>query len=340
MATTTPTNAAEIPTQSKFKWSDVRESLTGCLFVLPAFIIIGVFALFPIGFAVYVSLHKWRINPGDFFGLGNYTKALGNLAYVAFFWVTAILIYLAIRSYRQLIELSKERGENPWLWLIPGVVTAVGIGTFVRFIVVLLPEVLSIGNKVRGIERSRELFVQLLGEAWRTPSVQSALRLSLLILVVGFVLAYLLNRFLSHSIKSVSYYTSWILIFIQLGGGAILSWFTWSEIQRAYSTALESGEAVEIWAQVVTISAGFLLLLASWWLWKSAAHRDSNLSVVMRIGAAAVLAVGAWALIGEIPRIIQSGDANWWEGLRVTVFYSTIRRMRRRSGDFDCGIRV
>ncbi len=322
MATITPTNAAEIPKKKKFKWADIRESSTGCLFVLPAFIIIGLFGLFPIGFSVYVSLHKWRINPGDFFGLGNYTKALGNFAFVAFFWVAAILIYLAIRSYRQLMELSKERRENSWIWLIPGLVTAVGIGAFVRFIVVLLPEVLGIATKVKGMVRTQELFVQFLGEAWRTPSVQTALRLSLLILVVGMVLAYLVNRFLSQSLKSATYYSSWILIFIQLGGGAILSWFTWSEIQRAYATALESGETIQIWAQVVTISAGFLLLLASWWLWKSAAHRDSNLSVVMRIGAAAVLAVGAWALIGEIPRVIQSGDANWWEGLRVTVFYS------------------
>ena len=321
MSTHTPTPAAETPKKIKFKWANIRESATGCLFVLPAFIIIGVFGLFPIGFSVYVSLHKWRINPGDFNGLGNYTKAMGNLAYVAFFWVSAILIFLAIRSYRQLMELSKGRGENSWIWLIPGLMTTLGIGAFVRFIVILLPEVLGIANKVRGMVRTQELFVQFLGEAWRASAVQSALRLSLLILVVGFVLAYLVNRYLSHSIKSVTYYTSWMLIFIQLGGGAILSWFTWSEIDRAYTAALE-GEPVAIWVQVVTISAGFLLLIASWWLWKSAAHRDSNLSVVMRIGAAAVLAVGAWALIGELPRVIQAGDADWWEGLRVTIFYS------------------
>ena len=322
MAITTSTNAAETPKKTKFKWSNIREGMTGCLFVLPAFLIIGLFGLFPIGFSVYVSLHKWRINPGDFTGMGNYTKALGNFAYVAFFWVAAILIYLAIRSYRQLMELSKERSENSWTWLIPGLVTTLGIGAFVRFIVVLLPEVLGIANKVRGMVRTQELFVQFLGEAWRMPTVQSALRISLLVLGVGFVLAYLVNRFLSQSLKSTPYSRSWNLTSTRWGGGAILGWFTWIEIERTYAAALEAGEPVEIWAQVVTISAGFLLLMASWWLWKSAAHRDSNISVVMRIGAAAVLAVGAWALIGEIPRAIQSGDANWWEGLRVTVFYS------------------
>ncbi|MCJ7703272.1 MAG: hypothetical protein MUO62_16945, partial [Anaerolineales bacterium] len=188
---TTSTNAPKTPKKTIIRWSQIRENLTGCLFIFPAFLIIAIFGLFPIGFSVYVSLHKWRINPGDFIGLGNYTKALGNLAYVAFFWLTAILVYLAIRSYRQLMDLSKERGENPWIWLIPGLVTTLGIGAFVRFIVVLLPEILSIATKVRGMVRTQELFVQLLGEAWRMPIVQSALRISLLVLAVGLVLAYL-----------------------------------------------------------------------------------------------------------------------------------------------------
>lgn len=322
MAPTTPSKAADITKPKRFRWLDVRENLTGCLFVFPAFLLITIFGLFPIGFSVYVSLHKWRINPGDFLGLGNYTKALGNLAYVAFFWVAAILVFLAVRSFRQMKNSAQERQEAPWIWSIPGLVTTIGITEFVIFIVRLLPEVLSIGRKVQGMVRTQELFLQLLGEAWQTPAVQSTLRASLLIVVIGLVLYYLVNRFYSTGLYTTAYYTSWILIFILLGTGMVLGWFTWVEIQRVYATAIESGETVEIWAQVVTISAGFLLLLASWMLWRSAAQRDSNLSVALRIAAAAVLAVGAWTLIGELPRAIQAGDADWWEGLRVTVFYS------------------
>jgi multiple sugar transport system permease protein len=322
LATTTSTNAVEIPKQPKIKWSNIREGLTGCLFVLPAFVLIGVFGLFPIGFAVYVSLHKWRINPGDFYGLGNYTKALGDLAYAVFFWVTAILIFLAVRSFNKLQKTAGDHGETIWIWSIPGLVTTAGIASFVRFIVLLLPEILGISTKIRGMVRTRELFVGLLGEAWRTPSVQSSLRLSLLILVVGIGLAYLINRYLSPSRYANAYYAAWIQIFILLGSGGILGWFTWSQIQRAYVAAIETGEPLQIWVHIVTISAGFILLYLSWWLWKSAAHRDSNISVILRLAAAAVLAVGAWTLIGELPRAIQSGDADWWEGLRVTVYYS------------------
>jgi len=322
LALTTSPEPTKVSKRPKIMWRDMRENLTGCLFVFPAFLLIFVFGLFPIGFSVYVSLHKWRINPGDFNGLDNYTKALGNLAYVAFFWVAAILIFLAVRSFRVLVRMAKEREETPWLWAIPALVTTLGIAGFLRFIVLLLPEILGIAMKVRGMVRTQDLFVQLLGEAWRTPTVQAALRLSLLILAFGWILFYLTNRYLPKSLKSTKYFTSWILIFIFLGCGAILGWFTWVEILRTYAEALEAGETIEIWAQVVTISAGFLLLLASWRLWKSASHRDSNLSVVLRIAAAAVLAVGAWTLIGELPRVVQAGDADWWEGLQVTVFYS------------------
>jgi multiple sugar transport system permease protein len=322
VATITPSKPVQSKKSSGLKWKDIRENLTGCVFITPAFIIIGVFGLFPIGFSAYVSLHKWRINPGDFNGLGNYTKALGNLAYILFFWVAVILIFLAARSLGELIKTSRERSEKPWIWSIPGVITTLGIASFIRFLVLLLPEILGIAQKVRGMVTSQELFLELLGEAWRTPSVQSALRLSLLILLAGIVLAYIINRYLYQSRKSMQYYSSWILVFILLGSGLILGWFNWSEIQRAYSEAFEAGESLDIWVQVVTISAGFLLLLASWWLWKSASNRDSNISVILRIFAAAVLAVGAWALIGELPQAIEGSDSDWWDGLRVTVFYS------------------
>jgi len=221
LALTTSPEPTKVSKRPKIMWRDMRENLTGCLFVFPAFLLIFVFGLFPIGFSVYVSLHKWRINPGDFNGLDNYTKALGNLAYVAFFWVAAILIFLAVRSFRVLVRMAKEREETPWLWAIPALVTTLGIAGFLRFIVLLLPEILGIAMKVRGMVRTQDLFVQLLGEAWRTPTVQAALQLSLLILAFGWILFYLTNRYLPKSLKSTKYFTSWILIFIFLGCGAI-----------------------------------------------------------------------------------------------------------------------
>jgi len=320
------TTASSTPptfTQRKpIRWLEVRENITGCLFIFPAFVIIGLFGLFPIGFAVYVSLHKWRITPGRFVGLDNYVKSLDNLAYVAFFWVVAIVLFLVVQNLTQMIKRAKEHDDNPWLWLLPAWVTAAGIAGFIRFVVMLLPEILGIADKLKGQERTRELFLQYLGEAWRLPQVQSALWTSIIVTAVGLGLAYLVHRFLSPSAFGSNYYTSLLISALLAAGAVILGWFTWSEIQRAYVEAFEAGESLEIWAQVITISAGFLLLLLSWLSWRGATKQDSSIKLVLRLVAAMMLIIGAWVLIAELPRVIAAGDKDWWEGLKVTVFYS------------------
>ncbi|MFQ5811988.1 MAG: ABC transporter permease subunit [Anaerolineae bacterium] len=304
------------------RWRRLKEALTAYIFLLPAFLIIGVFGLFPIGFAAYVSLHRWRIIPGKYRGLANYVKALDNLAYVVAFWLVVIFLVLAIRALLQTRRTAREYGDKPWLWLLPAVVTAGGLVQFVRFGVCLLPEVLDIGEKVKGLERTRELFLRFLGEAWRAPTVQSALRSSLLILALGVGLAFVVHRLLTRSPRNTAYYTSFVVIFLLVGGGLMLGWLTWTEIQAAYAEALAEGEQLEIWSQIVTISAGFVLLLIAWWVWGSASHRPTMAATLLRLGAAAVLMVGAWVLIGELPRVIAAGDKNWWKGLQVTVYYS------------------
>ncbi|MBK9049639.1 MAG: hypothetical protein IPL78_01590 [Chloroflexi bacterium] len=70
-----------------------------------------------------------------------------------------------------------------------------------------------------------------------------------------------------------------------------------------YTEALEDGTELTIWSQVVTISAGFVLLILSYLLWQTAPGQDSMRQTLLRIGAAAALAVGGWFLIGELPAV-------------------------------------
>ena len=65
----------------------IRENLLAYAFLAPALILLFVFGLFPVAFAFFVSLYRWRRFPGDYRGLNNYTQALDHLAYVIFFWV-------------------------------------------------------------------------------------------------------------------------------------------------------------------------------------------------------------------------------------------------------------
>jgi len=323
--TVTEQRATPAPRPGMFagrRWRRLREALTAYVFLLPAFLIIGTFGLFPIGFAVYVSLHRWRIVRGEYRGLSNYVKAVDNLTYVVAFWLVVIFGVLAIRTLLQARRTAREHGDKPWLWLLPAALTAGGLVQFVRFCVYLLPEVLDIGEKVKGLERTRELFLQLLGEAWRTPTVQSVLRSSVLILALGLGLAFVVNRFLTRSPRNATYYTSFVLVFLLVGGSLILGWLTWTEIQAAYAEALAEGEQLEIWSQVVTISAGFVLLLIAWWVWGSASQRSSMIATMLRLMAAVALMVGAWVLIGELSQVISAGDEDWWKSLQVTVYYS------------------
>lgn len=55
-----------------------KEQLTGYLFVLPAFIIIFVFGLFPIGYSIYMSLFDWGIVKGKFVADKNYLMIFGK----------------------------------------------------------------------------------------------------------------------------------------------------------------------------------------------------------------------------------------------------------------------
>ena len=311
-----------LKSNKKIRWIDVKEGIIGYLFVLPAFILIGVFGIFPIGFAAYVSLFQWRISPGDYTGLNNYIKALDNLAYVFGFWLAVLLCYLVFRNIQKLYRVSKEHNEQPWIWFVPGTIMTLGIFAFIRFIVILLPEVLAISTKVRGQEKTQELFIQYLKEAWRTPVVVSSRNYAILILVIGGVVATLTALYIYKSSRNSQYFSATLSITSFLMMAGLLAWLTWSQIQAAYATVQDTGEPLDIWSQIITISGGFVLLLLSWLAWRSASHRDSTASTILRLLAGVILAVGAWVLIGELPRVISEGDKNWWDGLLVTVYYS------------------
>ena len=52
-----------------------KEQLTAWAFLSPSVVVLGLFGLFPIIYAVFVSLHEWRIKKGAFVGLEQYGRA-------------------------------------------------------------------------------------------------------------------------------------------------------------------------------------------------------------------------------------------------------------------------
>ena len=75
------------------KYSD---QINGYLFVLPAFLIIGLFGIFPVFFGMYMSVHKWKVFKGRFLGFENYQKIVGD---IGSFWIFILGLLLMIASY-------------------------------------------------------------------------------------------------------------------------------------------------------------------------------------------------------------------------------------------------
>jgi multiple sugar transport system permease protein len=154
------------PSQGTFrgrKSRKVKEVLIAYLFLLPAFLIILVFGLWPVVHSIYVSLHKWNVKPKgsqclpywlakaglgsaealeqtDCLGLDNYVRLLG----VQDQWAVVKLIlalvagFIALRLWRR-AALTEEKGRTGYrvgaaavlvaalgllLWSIPGLIAS------------------------------------------------------------------------------------------------------------------------------------------------------------------------------------------------------------------------
>ncbi|HEY42359.1 MAG TPA: sugar ABC transporter permease [Anaerolineae bacterium] len=299
----------------------LREYLTGYLMILPAVALIFMFGIFPVGFALYVSLHKWRLKRGDFIGLANYTRAVDNLAYV-FFFALAIGALIGVWVFlRRIRKQAEENHDRPWLLALPAALYAAAVMSFLRWIILLLPQVLDIADKIKGLERTQQLFLQFLGEAFRAESVMPAFWLSLGLFLTSIFVGFLTAR-LGRNPRRLSYQAQFSIMWLSGVIGLLLLWFTYGQATEAYRVALESGTDPGIWPQVITIGSGVLLLVLAWFVWRSAEGQTSNRAFLIRILGALVLLVGGWLLIGELPAVIAAGDEDMWSGLKVTIFYS------------------
>jgi multiple sugar transport system permease protein len=92
------------------RWLDVKEHLTGYVFIFPAVLIISLFGLFPIGYAFYMSVYNWRVRQGDFIGAGNYLKALGDWGGALIFIAGIALFFLAYLAWTSAFRSSSNLG--------------------------------------------------------------------------------------------------------------------------------------------------------------------------------------------------------------------------------------
>jgi len=298
-----------------------RESLTGYLFVTPALILIFIFGIFPVVFALFVSLQKWRIVRTDFVGLDNFVRAVGNLAYVAAFFLGIAAIVGSVIIGRKIIQQSRDNNLRPWILSLPALVYTVTIYAFLRYFWYQLPEFLDIAAKLRGVEKTRELFFQLIKEAFYAPQVYYSWWYFKWFLVGSIAVAIAAIVLYRKPFRS-QFQAQFTLILTGLGTGIGLLIFTYQQISNIYLLALESNSDPGIWPQVITISAGVVLLTLGWISWNGAHKVKESWKFWLRILGAFIFLVGGWILVGEIPVLMASGDKDLWDGLKVTIFFS------------------
>ena len=300
---------------------EFKEYLTGYGLIAPAILLIFLFGIFPVAFALYVSLHKWLILRDEFIGLGNYVAALDNLAYIGAFALGLGAVYGGFILLRRIGQRAQIEGQRPWLLAIPSGLFAAAILAFIRWVFFQLPEFLDIARKMRGLERTRDLFIRLLSEAFYAESVYPAF-LVFVGLLSAAVLATLLSRVYLKVANKGAYQQPFTLAWLSIALGLGLLYTTFQSVNVAYTTAIETGADPGFWPQLVMIVSGVILLYFGWRLWRTAEQEDRTRYFFLRLLGASALMMAAVLLIIEIPSIVASGDPDLWDGLRVTIFFS------------------
>ena len=297
----------------------ILENLTAYPFLFPAGLIIFLFGIFPVAFALYVSLHRWRRLPERYTGIDNYVRALDDLAYVFFFWLAAAALIYALVLLVQFWKSTRGQSRSLAL-LLPGIANGIAILLVVRWFFTALPVVLDIPQRLLGQERVPGIFISELVASFQMPEVVAAANLALLMTVAGAALSYLLSRWLRVGEAGASLMRPTIATLLA-GLGIIGLEFVTRSVSLAVAEAQAAGESMPLWTQILLISVGAALLVAAYALWTRAAREHDDRVFVLKVLATVALIAGGYLLVAELPRALDNADRNMLQSYSVTVMF-------------------
>ncbi|MFQ5400463.1 MAG: carbohydrate ABC transporter permease [Anaerolineae bacterium] len=282
----------------------LREYLTAYLFLAPAAVLLFTFGIFPIFYAGYVSLYKWRIKQGEYRGLANFVNAMGDVAYVFFGIIILALAYSGIMTLIRALRTAREN-EIPYYFplvaLIPGAATAYGMGLIIlRFITFFTQE--------GAIEKG---YAQVLGNV----------PLGLFFIVVGVVANVFLDRWQHNTVvgdqrKTLpSFATAAVMIVATLAGAYALGRFTSTQL-------LSSGTAFVAWVKIRATVTGLASLAIAYVIWSWGMRQFSTRKLAAAVIAAAAFIGGGVYLINIWPIVSAGSDPDFYLSLSATVFYA------------------
>lgn len=300
-----------------------REALLAYLFLAPAFILVGLFGLFPLLFAAYQSTLR-GINKidGAFTGLDNYVTAIDSLTYVLGFLGGIGLIIYAFYTVWAARRQAQADGDNFWPWLPSGTLIGGAVVSIVAFILAILPKFLAIPSTLRGARGTAANYRQAIWQAFLDPTVQTFFWLAIALLIVGLIVQNRVGKTPQKRAEPTRYGGAFSFFVILVVGAAALLYLTWQQFNSDLALAMSTGEPLTMGTQLIMMMAGVVLFIASWVLWSSANGRDSTAGTVVRLVAAAMLLIAGWMLFAELPMAIARGDSLWWQGVAATFWYS------------------
>ena len=125
-------NESQTSASALSKWrpfptgTTLADNITGWLFISPAVLVIFIFGMFPIGYAIYMSLHRWRIRKGGFLGLENYTDVVGDWRGAGLFVLGFVVMYGAYWAWNNALRRYEDR-QQYIRWLAALVILGVGM---------------------------------------------------------------------------------------------------------------------------------------------------------------------------------------------------------------------
>lgn len=299
----------------------VLENLTAYAFLAPAGLLILLFGLFPVAFAFFVSLHRWRRFPDRYVGLANYEKALGNLGYILFFWLALLALAAAWLAAKRLLTVLRQSDRADYLHIFGGGALGFTALLTIDWFFKLIPIIMDIPRQVRGQNTSLTLFMEKLGESFTSPDVLAAGNLMLLAWLAALALNALLTwRFRS---KHTAGITAWsgLAVILALGAFFLLQLML-AETQTAIAQARESGESLPIWSQLVFITGGLALIVIGWRIFQRGLKSHDNRRFALALLGGLTLAIGGYLLMAELPAALAAADDDLLQGFWVTVMYA------------------
>jgi multiple sugar transport system permease protein len=298
----------------------LRENLTAYAFLAPGMILLFIFGIFPVGFAFFVSLHRWRRFPGEYIGIDNYLRGLGDLAYVLFFWAAVGCLLYAVWMGVRLVR-APMRGRALTA-LIPGALIAGALLAGIRWLGVLLPVILNIPQRIRGQERVPGIFISELSASFAAPQAVEAAAPLVILLIAGGMAALVWARTAGRYADAGAHLLYASAGWLGAAFGVLLLTLTVGRIETVVAAARAAGEALPIWSQIILISAGVGLLALGWLVWRAALRQDAgDRRATLLAGAALVLAAGGVILITQLPTTLASADPKVLRGFGITVLY-------------------